>query len=86
MDDYVSRARGFTRNADKGRLSVSYLNGERDTPRKFLFRRSYPKVEPGSTIYVPVRPEDEGFDWDTFLTRSIQVIGAAATVAIAASR
>ena len=33
MDDYVSRAGGFTRDADKGRLSVSYMNGERDTPR-----------------------------------------------------
>ena len=80
VDDYVSRAGGFTQDADEGRLSVSYLNGERDTPGRFLFWRSYPNVEPGSTIYVPVKPEDEGFDWDTFLTRALSVVGTVATV------
>ena len=85
VDDYVSRAGGFTGDADKGRLSVSYLSGERATPRKFLFRRSYPRVEPGSTIYVPVKSEEEGFRWDTFLTRTLQVIGTVATV-VAVSR
>ena len=68
-----------------GWLRASCLSGERDTSGKFLFWRSYPKVEPGSTIYVPAKPEEEGFRWDTFLTRTLQVIGTVATV-VAVSR
>jgi len=42
----------------------------------------FPKVQPGSTISVPVKPEGKEFDLDKFLTRSLAVISTLATVAL----
>ena len=69
--DYLDQAGGVTEQGDRGRASITYANGERDRSSKFLFFRSDPGVEPGSTITVPVKQEDEGggFNFDQMLTR-----------------
>ena len=69
--DYLDQAGGVTEQGDRGRASITYANGERDQSSKFLFFRSDPGVEPGSTITVPVKQEDEGggFNFDQMLTR-----------------
>lgn len=53
--DYVSQAGGFTERARKGRTYISYPNGRTHRTTKFLFFRSYPAVEPGSVITVPMK-------------------------------
>jgi len=55
--DYINDAGGFTVNARKGRSYVQYPNGRRKQARRFLFFKFYPKIEPGSTIYVSRKPE-----------------------------
>ena len=58
--------------------------GERDRSSKFLFFRSDPGVEPGSTIRVPVKQPDEGggFNADQWLTRMLSI----ATILVAIDR
>jgi len=51
--DYISQAGGFSERAWKNRVFVSHPNGRTFRTKKFLFSRSYPKVEPGSVITVP---------------------------------
>jgi len=53
--DYVSQSGGFTRKSLRRSAYVKYPNGSVDRTRKFLAFNVYPKVEPGSEIYVPVK-------------------------------
>jgi len=53
--DYISQAGGYSENAWKNRVYVSYPNGRTHRTTKFLFFRSYPKVEAGSLIVIPVK-------------------------------
>jgi len=58
--DYINDAGGFTDKAKKGRSYVQYPNGKMSGVRRFLFFKKYPKIEPGSTIFISRRPEREG--------------------------
>ena len=58
--DYIFQSGGFLQSAKKGRSYVQYPNGERKPVKRFLWFRNYPKVEPGSTIFVSRKPEREG--------------------------
>lgn len=60
--DYIDRSGGFLTSAKRGRSFVQYPNGERKGVRKFLFFKSYPKIEPGSTIFVARRPVRNSFN------------------------
>ncbi len=55
--DYIHQSGGFQATAKKGRSYVQYPNGERKGVRKFLWFKKYPKIEPGSTIFVSRRPK-----------------------------
>ena len=57
--DYIFDAGGFTAEAKKGRSYVQYPNGKRQGVKRFLFFKKYPKVEPGSTIFVSRKPEKD---------------------------
>ncbi|WP_207508888.1 polysaccharide biosynthesis/export family protein [Telluribacter humicola] len=57
--DYISHAGGFTRKSLRKSAYVKYPNGSIDRTRKFLAFNIYPKVEPGSEIYVPMRTGTE---------------------------
>ncbi|MBW8686437.1 SLBB domain-containing protein [Chitinophaga rhizophila] len=57
---YIRGAGGFTSQALKRRSYIVYANGEVKSTRKLLFFNSYPKVKPGSEIYVPAKPERKG--------------------------
>ena len=57
---YLSAAGGFARNADKGRVSVKFANGEIRTRRRSLFFSSDPKPRPGSEVFVPSKDPTEG--------------------------
>lgn len=84
--DYVSRAGGFTPNADRGRVSVEYPDGERYTVQRRLILSTVPSVRPGSTIYVPSRSEAQKTDWGEIIARSVSVLTAAATLWIGIDR
>ena len=58
--NYISQAGGYTERAWKSRVYVSYPNGRTHRTNKFLFFRSYPKIEAGSVISIPekeVKPD-----------------------------
>ncbi len=57
LKDYIYMAGGFSQNAKKGKTYVVYPNGDIASTKHFLFFKSYPKVEPGSLILVPKKPE-----------------------------
>ncbi len=51
---YISAAAGFIKSADKGRTFVIYPNGRAAKTKKILgLFRSYPKITPGSQVFVP---------------------------------
>jgi len=58
--DYIFQSGGFLASAKRGRSYVQYPNGERKGVRRFLWFKTYPKVEPGSTIFVSRKPERNG--------------------------
>lgn len=58
--NYINDAGGFTSDAKKGRSYVQYPNGRRKQTKRFLFFKFYPKVEPGSTIFVSEKIEKQG--------------------------
>ena len=62
LGNYVSAAGGFTKNAMRNRAFVVYPNGRSAKTTNILWMRFYPKVKAGSTVYVPLRPEQKGFD------------------------
>ncbi|WAC12269.1 SLBB domain-containing protein [Dyadobacter pollutisoli] len=53
--DYISQSGGFTIQSLRKSSYIKYPNGNIDRTRRFLFFNVYPKVEPGSEIFVPVR-------------------------------
>jgi len=55
--DYISASGGINDNARLGKSFVIYPNGEAAKTKRFLWFKTYPKVEPGSEIVVPRRPE-----------------------------
>jgi len=54
---YIDKAGGLTENARKKKIAVLNANGSAAKTKKFLFFRTYPKVEAGSEILVPKIPE-----------------------------
>jgi polysaccharide biosynthesis/export protein len=89
LDQYVRQAGGYADYAAEDRVSVTYPNGEREVVRQRLgMFRSTPKIEPGSVVHVPAKPQaaQDGFDWDRALTKLLAVASTLATVMIAADR
>ena len=50
---YVRGAGGFTSNAKKKSVYVAYPSGRIASTKHILWMKNYPKVEPGSHIYIP---------------------------------
>ncbi len=88
LDYYVERAGGYAENADRGRATLTQQNGERAVVhRRRFFFDSTPTPGPGSTVFVPSRPElAGGTNWDALLTRVVGLASATATVLIAVDR
>ncbi|MBO3700893.1 SLBB domain-containing protein, partial [Roseivirga sp. E12] len=80
--DYINDAGGFTVKAKKGRSYVQYPNGRRRQTRRFLFFKFYPKVEPGSTIFVSRKPDRVGINMQSIVAAA----GSVATLALVIDR
>ena len=89
LSEAIENAGGYVYDADKGRVSVEYLNGQRATVKKTLWLfKSSPPIEPGSRITVPLKSEapGSGFDWNSALSGTLAALSAFATVYIAVVR
>jgi protein involved in polysaccharide export with SLBB domain len=63
MTDYLSDAGGVTQSGKGNKAFVIYPNGRSAKIGSTLgIFKSYPKIEPGSQIYVPQKPKKEGLD------------------------
>jgi len=62
LGNYINAAGGFSRNALRSKAFVVYSNGRSAKTTNFLGMRFYPKVKAGSTVFVPLKPEQKGFD------------------------
>jgi protein involved in polysaccharide export with SLBB domain len=80
VTDYLARAGGVTDDGNASKAAVRYPNGELRTARSIMGFRDYPSVEPGSTITVPLKSERSGFNWDSFVTRTITTLSGLATI------
>jgi protein involved in polysaccharide export with SLBB domain len=86
LDYYIDNAGGFTRLADKGRVSVRYANGSARVRRShLLFFHSTPVPGPGSVVQVPTKPEGKT-DVGGTIASIAQIVTTAATVVIVALR
>jgi len=83
LDDYLGAAGGYAENANKGRVSVRYANGEVRTKHKVLiFFSSKPKPDPGAEVFVPLEQPQPKTDWFIYLAPLASLL--ASTVAIIA--
>lgn len=56
---YIDKAGGFGIRPWRKRIYVTYANGKSRRTRTFLFFKFYPKVDEGSMVVVPFRPEGQ---------------------------
>jgi len=65
----INYASGFAKNARRNSTTVMYANGRIKGTEEILFIRDYPKVKPGSEIWVDLKPpkrekeKRESLDW-----------------------
>jgi protein involved in polysaccharide export with SLBB domain len=73
---YIDRAGGFGIRPWRKRVYVTYANGKSMRTKNIFFFHIYPRVEEGSTITVPPRPENKDFSnaMATALTTAIPLI------------
>jgi polysaccharide biosynthesis/export protein len=81
VEDYITRAGGVADSGSVKRAVVRYPNGELRTARRFLWVRSFPDVEPGSTITVP-KVNTSGPDWGSIITRAVTILSTIATLVL----
>lgn len=86
LDYYIDNAGGYARDADKGLVSVRYADGTARTKSRFLFFSSAPAPGPGSTVFVPEKPEREVVNFAPIFAALAQVLAAAATIVVVATR
>ena len=85
LDDYLARAGGVTDDGNASKASVRYPNGAVRTKTQIMGIRRVPDVQPGSTITVPVKAPNSGFNWDSFLSKTLAVMSTVATLIVAYS-
>jgi len=66
---YIDKAGGFGIRPWRKRVFVTYANGRSKRTRNFFFAHFYPRVEEGSIITIPERPE--GKDISNALTQGL---------------
>lgn len=64
---YIDCAGGFSDKANSDRVYVVNSDGTARVTKNFLFFKSYPKVQPGSKIIVPEKPDKAQVNVSTWL-------------------
>ena len=57
INQIIKKAGGFNDFAEKSNIYVVYPSGLSSSTRKFLFFNIYPKIKPGSELFVPKKTE-----------------------------
>ena len=57
LKNYINNSGGYSIKAKRSKTFVIYSNGDKATIKRFLFFKSYPKLEPGAVIFVPTKKE-----------------------------
>lgn len=57
--DYISGAGGYSDRSSRKKSYAVYPNGSVRGTKSFLFFKNYPRITPGTEIYVPVKRERE---------------------------
>ena len=86
LDYYIGNAGGYTRDADKGRVSVRYANGTARVKSKFLFFSSEPKPGPGSSVFVPAKPASEPVNITQLFGSIAQILASTVAIIVVATR
>jgi protein involved in polysaccharide export with SLBB domain len=86
LDYYIANAGGFSHDADKGRTSVRFANGQAQTRTRFLLWSSYPIPGPGSVVTVPVEDPADQFDARGLIRDLVAITGSLTTVIIVLTR
>jgi protein involved in polysaccharide export with SLBB domain len=69
---YIDKAGGFAVRPWRKRIYVTYADGKSKRTKNFGFFHFYPKVEEGSIVVVPIKPEGKGFgDFATQLVTTV---------------
>jgi protein involved in polysaccharide export with SLBB domain len=58
---YIDKAGGFGIRPWRRRIFVTYANGKSKRTKNFMFFHFYPRVEEGSFVTVPDRPQGQEF-------------------------
>jgi len=82
LDYYISAAGGLAANADGGRVSVRYANGDARTRRKWLFVSSKPAPGPGSEVFVPTKATGEGTNPVALLGGIAQILSSVVAIVV----
>jgi protein involved in polysaccharide export with SLBB domain len=76
--DYVNRAGGYIRTADRKKAYIVQANGKVEVVKNFLFIKKYPKVLAGAEVFIPVDDtERKSFSFErvtSILTTSLTLI------------
>ena len=86
LDYYLNSAGGFAPNADKGTVSVRYANGRVRTRVRTLLIHSDPKPEPGSEVFVPMKPPGPRTDILPVLATVSQMLATLVTIIVVTKR
>lgn len=78
--DYIDQSGGFLQSAKKGRSYVQYPNGKRKGTKRFLFFKFYPKIEPGTTIFIARKAQRRGLNTAEWLALASTMATLALTV------
>ena len=82
LDYYISAAGGLAANAEGGRVSVRYANGDARTRRRWLFSWSTPTPGPGSEVFVPTKPAGEGTNTLALLGGIAQILSSLVAIVV----
>ena len=61
LNYYIDKAGGFSERPWRKRIFVTYANGKSKRTKNFGFFHFYPRIDQGSVITVPVKPQGKGF-------------------------
>lgn len=80
-------AGGFSKNADKNSVTVTYPDGKVKGTRRYLGIRDYPQVQPGAVITViekapKEKKERKGVDIDGIYTKTVSAVTTVLTILI----
>ncbi len=86
LDYYIQNAGGYARHADRDAVHIRYANGLGAVSKKVLLFKTAPEPGPGSTVTVPLVPEDARTDVGQIIRDVAQVAATIGTALLVFTR